>query len=63
VASLRILSGLVVAGAALHLLRPPPFGPSSFGPWVEMAAGIAALAGTLTAEARSLGSRISPPQA
>jgi hypothetical protein len=44
--ALRILSVLVVGGAVLHLLRPPPFGPSSFGPWVAIAGGIAALAGT-----------------
>jgi hypothetical protein len=46
--ALRLLSILVVGGATLHVLRPPPFGPSSFGPWVAIAAGTAAFAGTLS---------------
>lgn len=43
--ALRLMAVLVIAGSVLHLVRPPPFGPSSFGPWVAIAGGLAALLG------------------
>ena len=46
-AALRLLAILVASGAVLHLLRPPPFGPSSVGPWAALISAAVAFAGTL----------------
>jgi hypothetical protein len=37
-----VAAGLVAAGAALSLLRPPDFSAPWLGPWVALAAGLAA---------------------
>ena len=46
VISLRIIAALVLTCSVLHLLRAPGFGPPAIGPWVSLAGGALALAGT-----------------
>ena len=46
---LRVCAIGVIAGAALHLVRPPGFGPASFGPWVSLATGVLALSSSFFA--------------
>lgn len=42
----RWLSAVCVAGAVLHLLRPPIVGPQSYGATVAIVGGVVAFAGT-----------------
>ncbi len=42
--ALRVSAILVVLGATLAITRPPAFAPPWLGPWVSLAAGIAAVA-------------------
>ena len=44
--ALRTIAVLIGAGAALHVLRRPGFGPLAMGPWVCLAGAAIALAGT-----------------
>lgn len=44
--ALRMIAVLIGAGALLHVLRRPGFGPISSGPWVSLAGALIALAGT-----------------
>lgn len=46
IGSLRVLATTCVAGAAMHLIKPPIVGPQSYGAWVAIAGGLLALAGT-----------------
>ena len=48
----RFLTPKVIAASVLHLIRPPAFGPSSFGPWVALLAGVLAVVGILRARSR-----------
>ncbi len=44
--ALRVLALIIGAGAVLHVLRRPGFGPLAVGPWVSLAGAAIALAGT-----------------
>jgi hypothetical protein len=50
--TMLVLAVAVIAASVLHLIRPPAFGPSSFGPWVALLAGVLAVVGILRARSR-----------
>jgi hypothetical protein len=59
--ALLALAALVAAGSVLYLLAPPPFSHPWLGPWVALAAAVAAFAGVLWDARPSKGSPSGAP--